>query len=262
MNARPWMTGLVASAFAIWPLAMHAECRASSSGHMTALVELYTSEGCDSCPAAERWLSGFARGADADRAVALAFHVDYWDRLGWRDRFGSAAFTARQREQARRQREAFVYTPQILLQGGDFPAWRVPGQPAAAIAAVNAQPARAMIELAATPVGRSAAAIDVRVRIPQARDRAHAAIAVALVQDGLASDVKAGENAGKRLAHDHVVRQWRATPATLDAAGEAKDHLVLALPAESGGPLSVVAFAEDAATGAVLQAVSLPLCAR
>jgi hypothetical protein len=228
---------------------------------MTAVVELYTSEGCDSCPPADRWLSALTHGADASGVVALAFHVDYWDRLGWRDRFGSAAFTARQHEQSQRQHEAFVYTPQILLQGGDFPAWRVAGQPAAAIAAINAKPARAMIELAATPVDRSATAVDVRVRVPQARDRTHASIAVALVQDGLASEVKAGENAGKRLAHDHVVRQWHVSAATLDAAGEAKEHLVLALPAEAG-PLSVVAFAEDAATGAVLQAVSMPLCAR
>ena len=154
-----------------------------------------------------------------------------------------------------------MYTPQILLQGGDFPAWRVAGQPAAAIAAINAKPARAMIELSATPVDRSATAVDVRVRVPQAKDRTHASIAVALVQDGLASDVKAGENAGKRLAHDHVVRQWHVSAAKLDAAGEAKEHMVLALPAETG-PLSVVAFAEDAATGAVLQAVSMPLCAR
>jgi len=245
---------------ATWPLAIHAECRASSAEHMMAVVELYTSEGCDSCPPADRWLSALTHGADASRAVALAFHVDYWDRLGWRDRFGSAAFTARQHEQSQRQHEAFVYTPQILLQGGDFPAWRVPGQPAQAIAAVNAKPARAAIDLAATPVDRSAT-IDVRVRIPQARDRPHASIAVALVQDGLASDVKAGENAGKRLAHDHVVRQWHVSAAALDGAGEAKEHLVFALPAEAG-PLSVVAFAEDATTGAVLQAVSLPLCGR
>ena len=261
MTSLRWISGLVAAAFAIWPLAVKADCRAASEDHMVALVELYTSEGCDSCPPADRWLSALTLGADPSRAVALAFHVDYWDRLGWRDRFGSAAFTARQHVQEERQHAAFVYTPQILLQGQEFPAWRASGQPAAAIAAINAQSARARIELAATPVDRGATTVDLRVRIPQLRDRTHASIAVALVQDGLASDVKAGENAGKRLAHDRVVRQWRVSPAALDAAGEAKKHFVLALPAEAG-PLSIVAFAEDAATGAVLQAVSLPLCAR
>lgn len=258
----PCLAGLLAATLATWPLAIHAECRASSVGHTVAVIELYTSEGCDSCPPADRWLSGFARSPDATRAVALAFHVDYWDRLGWRDRFANGAFTARQHEQAeRQQRAAFVYTPQILLQGEDFRAWRASEQPGAAIAAINARPARAKIELSASSGDRGTAAVDVSVRIAQAPDRAHAAIAVALVQDGLASDVRAGENAGKRLTHDRVVRQWRAEAAHLDAAGEAQEHLVFALPADAG-PLSIVAFAEDSATGAVLQAVSLPLCAR
>lgn len=261
VTACPCLAVLLAATLASWPLAIRAECRVSSVEHTVAVIELYTSEGCDSCPPADRWLSGFARSADASRAIALAFHVDYWDRLGWRDRFASEGFTARQHEQAERQHAAFVYTPQILLQGGDFRAWRASGQPDAAIAAINAQPARAKIELSATGGDRGTTAVDVRVRIPQARDRAHAAVAVALVQDGLASDVRAGENAGKRLAHDRVVRQWRAEATRLDAAGEAEEQVVFALPADVG-PLSIVALAEDAATGTVLQAVSLPLCAR
>ena len=261
MNSHPWINGLVAALIAVWPVASYAECRASSAEHMTAVVELYTSEGCDSCPPADRWLSAFTQRTDASRAVALAFHVDYWDRLGWRDRFGSARYTARQHEQAERQQEAFVYTPQVLLQGADFPGWRARGEPEAAIAAINARPARATIDLTATPVDRGAAAVDLRLRVPQPSDRSHAAIAVALVQDGLASDVKAGENAGKLLAHDRVVRQWRVAAPALDAKGEATDHFVLSLPADAGA-LSVVALAENADTGAVLQAVSLPLCTR
>jgi len=89
----------------------------SPADHTVALLELYTSEGCDSCPPADRWLSGLELGTPPLRAVALAFHVDYWDRLGWRDRFGSAVFTERQHEQQSRRHAAFVYTPQVLLQG-------------------------------------------------------------------------------------------------------------------------------------------------
>jgi hypothetical protein len=255
------INGVVAAVLSAYPLAPHAECRATSAEHMTAVVELYTSEGCDSCPPADRWLSAFTRGSDASRAVALAFHVDYWDRLGWRDRFGSARYTTRQHEQAARQQESFVYTPQVLLQGMDFPAWRTQGGPEAAIAVINARPARATIDLSAAPADRGATAVDLRVRIPQPRDREHATIAVALVQDGLASDVKAGENAGKRLQHDRVVRQWRVAAPVLDANGEATDRFVLPLPTDAGA-LSVVALAENADTGAVLQAVSLSLCSR
>ena len=260
MNAHPGLAGLVAAMIAASPMASVAQCRADSANHQVALFELYTSEGCDSCPPADQWLSALKRGSDTAHAVALAFHVDYWDRLGWRDRFGSAAFTGRQREQSTRHRTAFVYTPQVLLQGEDF-SWRTPGQPAAAIAAINARAARAKLDLTAAPIEHNATAVDVRLRIPDARDRAHAAIAVALVQDGLASDVKAGENAGKRLMHDRVVRQWHIDPARFDASGEAAQHVVLSLPAE-GGALSLVAFAEDASTGNVLQAIDLPLCGR
>jgi hypothetical protein len=96
-------------------------------------------------------------------------------------------------------------------------------------------------------------------RITDARERADAVIALALVQSGLASDVKAGENAGKQLHHDHVVRQWRQAIA-LDSAGTGSGKLSLVLPADPG-PLSVVALAENARTGDVLQALEMPLCA-
>src|SRR5437879_6451117 len=72
-------------------------CRVVSGATTVPLVELFTSEGCDSCPPADRWLSAnFPRTTDANGSLALAFHVDYWDRLGWIDRFGSPAWTERQ----------------------------------------------------------------------------------------------------------------------------------------------------------------------
>lgn len=227
---------------------------------MVALLELYTSEGCDSCPPADRWLSRFDQASGSNRVVPLALHVDYWDRLGWKDRFASPAFTDRQREEMRRQRSSFVYTPQVLLQGRDFPQWHSGGDPSSAIAAINAKPARARLELAAVS-DEGAVRAGIHVQVPNVRDRAHATLAVALVQGGLVSDVSAGENAGKRLAHDHVVRQWKAAPLVLDAAGGAQQQVVFSIPLEPGS-LSVVAFAEDTVTGDVLQALALPLCAR
>src|SRR2546423_1732802 len=131
----------------------NAACDARSPGHLVALVELYTSEGCDSCPPADNWLSQLARPNDARRVVPIAFHVDYWDRLGWKDRFASAKYTDRHYEQMRRQRSAFVFTPQIMLQGRDFGQWRTQGKPTAAIAAVNALRPKATIELTVEPHG-------------------------------------------------------------------------------------------------------------
>ena len=247
-----------AAALSFASVAARAACDAKSPDHLVALIELYTSEGCDSCPPADNWLSRLAGGDGARRAAPIAFHVDYWDWLGWTDRFASARYTKRQYEQMRRQRATFVFTPQIMLQGRDFGQWRAMGEPAAAIAAVNARRPRAFIELSVEPQGANAI-VDVHVKVSDVHDRSHAAVAVALVQSKLFSDVKTGENAGKRLAHDHVVRQWHTGPAALDAAGETRQQIVFAIPRDAG-PLSIVAFAEDAASGEVLQALALPFC--
>lgn len=255
------ITTMINIAFAIsFPVASIAApvaCSATSADHRVALIELYTSEGCDSCPPADQWLSRLGSADEASRAIAIAFHVDYWDRLGWIDRFASSKYTARQQEQMRRQRSSFVYTPQVILQGRDFPQWRATGEPATAIAAVNTQKARAMIDLAVDTQGTNAV-VEVHVKVPDARDRANAVVAVALVQGRLSSDVKAGENAGRRLTHDHVVRQWREGIAP-DSSGEVRQQLQFALPGESG-PIEIVAFAENASSGEVLQALALPLC--
>jgi Protein of unknown function (DUF1223)/Branched-chain amino acid ATP-binding cassette transporter len=142
-----WLITLLCAITAASPASALTECHAMSGDRAVAVIELYTSEGCDSCPPADRWLGGLK--LDPASAVALAFHVDYWDRLGWQDRFASAAYTRRQYEQAGRQREELVYTPQILLQGREFVTWRDGTRAAAALAAIGAKRPRANIELVA-----------------------------------------------------------------------------------------------------------------
>ena len=94
-------------------------CQASRSATAPTVVELYTSEGCSSCPPADKWLSTLKGKPDV---LALAFHVNYWDRLGWPDRFASAELTARQHELAQLAGSRQVYTPQVVANGRD---WRV-----------------------------------------------------------------------------------------------------------------------------------------
>jgi len=96
-------------------------CAAASGASRASLLELYTSEGCSSCPPADRWLSGL-RGRDdlLGRLVPLAFHVDYWNDLGWEDRFAKPEYSARQGSISRRNRSRSVYTPQFVLDGRDW----------------------------------------------------------------------------------------------------------------------------------------------
>src|ERR1700760_3456048 len=95
-------------------------CSAQSGATVPAVIELYTSEGCNSCPPADRWLSSLK---GRDDVVALAFHVDYWDSLGWKDRFAQPQFTQRQNATQHTSGARFAYTPQVILDSRDAPDW-------------------------------------------------------------------------------------------------------------------------------------------
>src|SRR5215471_11070793 len=148
MRTRILALGCIALA-AIGPArAADPACSASSGPHTTALVELYTSEGCDTCPPADHWLSSlFSRGFTPAQVVPFALHVDYWDYIGWKDPYGRAEFSARQRKLAAMRRPTIVYTPQVLLQGRDFRRWGG-DEFGDEVMRINSRTARARIALA------------------------------------------------------------------------------------------------------------------
>jgi hypothetical protein len=230
---------------------------AQSGPHTVALIELYTSEGCNSCPPADTWLSNLpGRGLTTDRLIPLALHVDYWDNLGWPDRFAQALFTQRQRAIAARHRTRTVYTPQVVLQGTDFRDWRGLEQQ---VQRLNATTARADLRVQVTE--RSPAGLDLHAEavVPQERERSHAQLHVALYENNLRSNVTAGENRGRTLQHDFVVRQWLG-PVDLDPQGRAQFQHPLRLEREWKRPdLGVVMFVQNFHSGEVLQALALPL---
>lgn len=195
---------LLVAALAGAVLPVHAQtCVAKSGAQAAPVVELYTSEGCNSCPPADRWLS--ALKADPS-TVALAFHVDYWDSLGWKDRFASAANTQRQTRQQAVNGSRYNYTPQVVVNGMDRKDW-------SGIAALSARdPANVQIGLM-----RSGAQVTATV---QSNANTKLAAYWAVTEQGHSSAVKAGENAGVMLKHDHVVREWQAVPAWAANAGE------------------------------------------
>jgi hypothetical protein len=169
-------------------------CSATSGSTPPQVVELYTSEGCSSCPPADRWLSTL-KGQPG--VLALAFHVNYWDRLGWPDRFASPEATARQYQLAQAAGSRNVYTPQVIVNGRDWRDWpRLP-----------------------------AAVTGVAPRLTLSRDGNQVVAQVegggsgqwagywAVLEDQHVSQVRAGENAGETLRHDHVVRLYKPVPA-------------------------------------------------
>ncbi len=234
-------------------------CTAKSAPELTPLVELFTSEGCSSCPPADRWLSSqFAGNRPGASASVLAFHVDYWDRLGWKDRFATRQFTDRQYAAMRANRASFVYTPQVLVQGRDVPGWRSGGADAILVAARKV-PAQASIALEAAAAPDGALQVRAEARIGSAATRKDAQLLLAYTTSGLASDVKAGENNGERLRHDHVVRTLHG-PFPFDAHGHARAEIRQALPVERGTSAAFVAVVQNGKSGEVLQTLTAPAC--
>jgi hypothetical protein len=235
-----------------------AECVAVSASHSVPLVELFTSEGCSSCPPADRWLAALGAAARG-RVVPLAFHVGYWDDLGWKDPYADARFTERQRQYARLAGARGVYTPEVVMAGRELRDWYREASVEERIAQIQGTPARAAIEIRsrARPGGGVIAVVSARASVP-ARDLALVTVAA---QDGLASQVSAGENRGAHLRHDFVARDLVTRAfATRDGGGEAS--ALAEFPLRSAGArMSLVAFVQDLRTGEVLQSLATPFCA-
>lgn len=240
-------------ALSMLPMGADAECIARSGPTTAALVELYTSEGCSSCPPADRWLSKLA-SLPAGKVVPVAFHVTYWDYIGWRDPFASGRHTERQRAFAAAAGARYVYTPQVVLGGRDFRDWPSTGSFEKAVQRINLVPARADLELRIRPIAEGKLGVVANALLKPGVAKDNLVLVLAATQNGLASRVTAGENRGEHLRHDFVVRDFIESR-TL--AATASFPLRGNWTAES---LSVAAFVQDHKTGEVLQALAAPLC--
>ncbi|HEY2561627.1 MAG TPA: DUF1223 domain-containing protein [Caldimonas sp.] len=218
-------------------------CSATSPHLAAPVVELYTSEGCNSCPPADRWLSKLKEDPSV---VALAFHVDYWDRLGWKDRFASPAFTARQATQQTTNGARFSYTPQVVVDGRDRTDW--------SRASVSSSRPAAPVEVSLAQRGdRFVATVTAAANAP-----GRLAAYWAVTEQGHVTAVKAGENEGATLHHDFVVRDY-APVAAWAARDGASETLTFkpATAADAAHPRSVNLVVVDAATGRPVQAVKV-----
>ena len=214
-------------------------CKAESPAALGPVIELYTSEGCSSCPPADRWLSTLKQTAASGRVVVQAFHVGYWDYIGWVDRFASPAYTQRQRDIAGRNGLSNIYTPQLVRNGRDFKDY--------AQAIAGGEPARARIALQRTADDAFEATVS-----PVDGVGAWSAYWT-VTENGHSSRVLAGENAGELLQHDFVVRQYVAAG---DYRGASKLTL-RTIPPLAGHPRQINLVVFDPKSGRPLQALGL-----
>lgn len=231
-------------------------CEAGSGANTGALLELYTSEGCSSCPPADKWFASLAASPSGAGISQLAFHVDYWNDIGWPDRFAQHAFTVRQSQRVKTGGSSTIYTPQVMLSSRLDLRWYKPEQVKAALAEVQTTPAKVSLHLRARP-DNGAWQVDVAAEA-LAPLGPSSQLYLSLYENALRSEVKSGENVGLTLHHERVVRGlWGPWP--LPPPGTA--HVLRVAPSKNSrvGQLGLTAFVQDAISGETLQALSLPL---
>ncbi len=188
-----------------------------------AVLELFTSQGCSSCPSADRLLTETLNEAAKTNKniIGLSFHVDYWDRLGWKDPFSDHAYTKRQYQYSDHFAQNGVYTPQEVLNGKQEFVGSNRSKQMSALKDALSQPATAGVQLTATAPKNNQITVNYQLE----GDLMDAVLNVALVSKTTETNVKQGENAGRKLMHDNVVRTFQTIPAT------AKGSVSLTVPA-------------------------------
>jgi hypothetical protein len=219
-------------------------------GDAPVVLELFTSQGCSSCPAADRVLASLGHDEGLrGRVVPLAFHVDYWNYIGWADPFSSADWSARQEAYAHRFKLDSVYTPQIVvngrseLNGSDEDGIR------REIAAASRGPS-GRVALSVARDGGGALAADVSAETPEAIEAGELSLVVVVYESGISTAVKRGENSGRTLENDFVVRRVARAFSFKPVAGAKQAGRVQfdLDPSWKAGNLGVAAFLQDPQT--------------
>jgi hypothetical protein len=210
---------------------LHGSGPTSSGGndHHAVLLELFTSEGCSSCPPADAFLKALddAGHLDGVEIIAIEEHVDYWNRLGWTDPFSSRDWSERQERYARSFRHDGVYTPQLVINGRSEVVGSSAREARPQIMQASKSPTA---ELHLSLASRSSQSVEVTISVENIPPEAHAAeLWLAVTERGLASNVLRGENEGRNLSHAAVLRSLAHVRAQHVDAGSAKatNHVAL-----------------------------------
>jgi hypothetical protein len=231
---------------------------AAKPGAPVVVVELFTSEGCSSCPPADLLLKKLSeeQAVHGAQVVALEEHVDYWNHLGWSDPYSSAEFTRRQEDYASVFHNATAYTPQMIVDGQTEVSAT---QASKAIAAIEESSRKPRVNVAVTQAAGSGVAFDISVSNSVAAGKHGLELWLAVTERGLQSDVKAGENSGETLKHAAVVRSLHKVGDVHGDGALAKPVSVNASKQWKRDQLSVVAFVVEKDTRKIVGAGISPL---
>lgn len=211
------------------------------------LVELFTSEGCSSCPPGDRQLAFLEKQQPVGGAevITLAFHVDYWNRMGWADKYSSAEFSERQNSYVERLRLTSSYTPQMVVDGQAEFVGSDAGRASDAIAKAAANP-KPRVDFKLT---RSGADVEIG-NIPKHES---ATVYLAVAEDNIVTDVKSGENGGLKLPHISVVRKLNTIGQLSNTATSFKNSFELPSdPAWKKDQLKYIVFIQENGSGRVM----------
>lgn len=249
-----WRLSSVAALLALSAGALICANAGKDTARAPVLLELFTSEGCSSCPPADQLLEALdrqqpVRGADL---IVLSEHVDYWDRLGWKDPFSSPQYTARQQAYAAAFNLGSVYTPQLVIDGR---AELVGSDSYRATSAIEKALRVQKIAIAISHLVQDGNQITAHIELPGSEhsiSAGKAVLYVAVADDRVESRVTSGENAGRSLAHVAVLRTLKQV-GTFDLDGPSTRDVTLSVqPGARSGALRVVAFIQDPGSGHVL----------
>ena len=230
------MKARIGAALAVW-LGVAGLAMADDQGQGSVVVELYTSQGCSSCPPADEILAGLADRGDV---IALALHVDYWDYIGWKDVFGSPQFTERQRAYARAAGARTIYTPQMIVDGMEHLVGARPAELTALIKRYEAMPEQAVLDVARKG-GTLAISARTIGRLPRG-----AVVQLVRYKPEETVEIRSGENAGREISYRNIVTEWHSlgtwdgsAPLSMDVSVSDSQPIVVIL--QEPGPGRIIA---------------------
>ncbi len=234
------MKARIGAALAIW-LGATGLAMADDQGQGSVVVELFTSQGCSSCPPADEIFAGLA---DRGEVIALALHVDYWDYIGWKDVFGSAQFTERQRAYARAAGARTIYTPQMIVDGMERLVGARPAELTALIERYEAMPEQAVLDVARNG-GTLAISARTIGRLPRG-----AVVQLVRYKPEERVEIRSGENAGREISYRNIVTEWHSL-----GAWDGSAPLSMSVPVSGSQPIVVIL--QEPGPGRIIAATAL-----